>query len=423
MGETSVSQAQAIGAQESPARTWIMWVPSAAMMLANLLSYLDRNVLAVLSPTILHDTGLTAEEYAQALSAFSIFYMIGNPLWGSFLDYIGLRKGMIGAMAIRAVASTSHAWMSGFWGFSIARSVLGFGEGSAFPSALKAAAESLPPDRQSRGTAIGYSGASLGAILTPLIVTPIALRFGWRSAFLLTGGMSVCWIVMWMVIGRPPYLAEYRRASMKVEWPNLLERRLWLVVVSFGLGAVALGVVSYFSPLYLNRALGLSQAQLGRVLWIPLLGWEAGYYFWGWVADKWITPGKRPTGLFCLLAVLALPAAMVTRTGSLALVLALFFWATFVADGFVVFSLRVGSHLYPRHQTAMVGGIGSGSWSAVLAVVLLVDGHWFDRKSYEAIFVSMSLLPVAGTALWICLSRSGNLWRNEHISKDNAIRP
>ena len=53
-------------------------------------------------------------------------------LWDSFLDFIGLRKGMFAAMTIRAAASASHAWMSGFWGFSIARSVLGFGEGSAF---------------------------------------------------------------------------------------------------------------------------------------------------------------------------------------------------------------------------------------------------------------------------------------------------
>jgi MFS transporter, ACS family, hexuronate transporter len=263
----------------------MMWVPSCAMMLANLLSYVDRQVLAVLSPTILRETGLTAEAYARALAAFSILYMIGNPLWGSLLDFIGLRKGMFAAVSLRAVASTAHAWMSGFWGFASARAVLGFGEGSAFPGALKAAAESLPPNRQSRGTAIGYSGASLGAILTPLVVTPIALRFGWRSAFLVTGAMSVCWLVMWAVIGRPPFMAEYKTESLKIAWPDFRERRLWLVVSSFGLGAVALGVVSYFSPLYLNRALGLSQKQLGEVLWIPLVGWEAGYYFWGWIAD------------------------------------------------------------------------------------------------------------------------------------------
>lgn len=398
-----------------------MWVPSVAMLLSSLLSYVDRQVLAVLSPMILHDTGLTAQAYADALSAFSIFYMIGNPLFGSFLDFVGLRKGMFVAVSLRAAASTAHAWMSGFWGFAVARSVLGFGEGSAFPAALKAAAESLPPNRQSRGTAMGYSGASLGAIITPLIVTPIALRFGWRSAFLVTGAMGACWLVMWGIVGRPPYLAEHRQASMKVAWPNFLERRLWIVVSSFGLGAVALGVVSYLSPLYLSRAFGLSQAELGKILWIPLLGWEAGYFFWGWIADKFVVAGQRPTKLFVLLTVLALPPAAVIAIHSWPIVLALFFWATFVADGFVVLSLRVGSYLYPRDQTAMVGGIGSGSWSAVLAVLLPVWGRWFDLKWYGAVFVSMSLLPVVGTLLWYWLSRPDALWREAALRAQNRV--
>lgn len=381
-----------------------MWVPPVAMMLANLLSYFDRQVLAVLSPTILRETGMSATDYSRALFGFSVLYMIGNPLWGSLLDFIGLRKGMFAAVSLRALASSAHAAMSGFWGFAAARSVLGFGEGSAFPGALKAAAESLPPNRQSRGTAIGYSGASLGAILTPLLLTPVALRYGWRSAFLVTGGMSVCWLALWAVIGRPPFMEDVKSASLKLTWPDFRERRLWLVVSSFGLGAVALGVVSYFSPLYLNRAMGLSQAELGKVLWIPLVGWEAGYYFWGWVADKRVTPGKRPAGLFCLLAVLALPSGCITMTRSLPIVLALMFWATFVADGFVVLSLRVGSHLYPRDQTAMVGGIGSGSWSAVLAVVQLIYGRWMDQQWYSAMWISMSLLPAAGTGLFLVLS-------------------
>lgn len=391
--------------------TWRMWVPSIAMMLSSLLSYIDRQTLAVLSPTILHDTGLSSAAYANAMSVFSILYMIGNPVFGSFIDFVGLRKGMFTAVSLRAIASTAHAWMSGFWGFATARGVLGFGEGSAFPAALKAAAEALPPDKQSRGLALGYSGASLGAIITPLIVTPIALRFGWRSAFLVTGALGVAWLIMWAIVGRPPYLAEHRRESMKVAWPNFMERRLWLVVSSFGLGAVALGLVSYMSPLYMSRAFNLSQGKLGEIIWIPLVGWETGYFFWGWVADRLVKPGDRPTGLFFLLAALALPTALVTMINSWPIVLALFFWATFVADGFVVLSLRVGSHLYPRDQTALVGGIGSGSWSAVLAVILPVWGHWFDLKWYGGVFVSAALFPILGTLLWFWLSRPDALWR------------
>lgn len=393
---------------------WRMWVAPATIMLSTLLSYIDRQVLAVLSPMILADTGLTATAYGNALSAFSIAYMIGNPLWGSFLDHVGLRIGMLAAVGLWTAASTSHAWVAGFLGFAIARAVLGFGEGAAFPGALRTAAESLPPDRQSRGMALGYSGASLGALITPPIVTPIAEWYGWRTAFLMTGVLGATWLVWWLTVSRPPFLPAARhRSQPKIVWPNLLERRVWVIASSFGLGAVALGIVGYLSPLYLNRALGLTQGELGRVLWIPMLGWEAGYFFWGWVADRYLASmhdQRRPAHIFLLLTVLALPVAFVTQTHSLVVVLALLFWATFVADGFVVTSLRVGMRIYPSDRTAMVAGIGSGSWSAVQAIVLPIYGRWVDLEWFGVIFLTMSLLPIVGTGLWFWLSRKPELW-------------
>ena len=383
-------------------------------MLSTLLSYIDRQVLAVLSPTILADTGLSANAYANAISAFSIFYMIGNPLWGSFLDYVGLRIGMLLAVGLWTAASTSHAWVTGFIGFAVARAVLGFGEGAAFPGAMRTAAESLPPSQVSRGMALGYSGASLGALITPLLVTPFALRFGWQSAFLITGALGTAWILLWLAIARPPFLKKANRGALKIVWPNLLERRCWVVAASFGLGAVALGIVAYLSPLYLSRALGLNQADIGKFVWIPMVGWEAGYFFWGWIADKYLTnmtDRRRPAVIFTVLTFLALPSLLITQTHSLAITLALFFWATFVADGFVVTSLRVGMRLYPPDRTAMVAGIGSGSWSAVQALVLPIYGRWVDLQWFSTIFVTMSLLPILGTALWFWLSRKPELWR------------
>ncbi len=398
-------------------------------MLSTLLSYVDRQVLAVLSPTILLATGLSANAYANAISAFSIAYMIGNPLWGSVLDFVGLRLGMLIAVGLWTAASASHAWVTGFIGFAVARAVLGFGEGAAFPGALRTATEALPPNRQSRGMALGYSGASLGAIITPLIVTPIALKYGWQTAFLITGTFGTAWLILWLFVSRPPFLPMVKQTKAKIIWPNLLERRLWVVSASFGLGAVALGIVAYLSPLYLNRALGLSQAQLGRVLWIPLVGWEFGYFFWGWVADRYLADmpdRRRPARLFVLLTVLALPSVLVTQTRSIPLVLALFFWATFIADGFVVISLRVGTRIYPSGRTAMVAGIGSGSWSAVQAAVLPIYGRMVDLGWFPTIFISMSLLPIAGTALWFWLSAKKELWNEpqagaviEAVNKSN----
>src|SRR5437588_4356225 len=127
------------GTAERAARGWGIWVASVAMMLCSWLSYVDRQILAVLSPMILRDTGLTAQSYAEIVSAFSIAYMVANPLWGSILDFIGMRAGMLAAEAIWTIASTSHAWMAGFAGFAAARALLGLGEGATFPGGLRAA--------------------------------------------------------------------------------------------------------------------------------------------------------------------------------------------------------------------------------------------------------------------------------------------
>lgn len=379
---------------------WRMWVASSVIMLCSWLSYVDRQVLAVLSPMILHDTHLSVAAYTEAGAAFSVMYMIANPLWGSILDRIGLRLGMLMAVGIWTAASVSHAWVGGLLGFATARAVLGFGEGATFPGGLRTAADSLPPDRRSRGMAIAYSGSTLGAIVTPLIITPIALAFGWRVAFLITGGLGCLWLGLWTAIARPPWLIPSRR-STKMVWPNLKERRFWALFFGMGLGGAPLGLVIYLSPIYLNRVLGMTQGQLGNILWAPTLGWGIGYYFWGWVADRTVGDNQRPVRLYLLLTALSLPVALITHTNSTFAVLALFFWGMFIAVGFITLSLHVAAHAYPPDQTGLVGGIGSGAWGAIQAVVLLVYGPWFDRKWYELSWSSMVLIPVLGFALWL----------------------
>jgi len=352
---------------------------------------------------ILKDTGLSVQAYADAISAFSFAYMIANPLWGSILDRIGLRLGMLLAVGLWTVASASHAWVTGFLGFAAARTVLGFGEGATFPGGLRTSRDSLPADKQSRGMAIAYSGSTLGAIVTPLIVVPFALAFGWRAAFLLTGGLGAAWLALWWCVARPPWLHPSQR-TLKMVWPSLRERRFWALVVGMGLGGAPLGIILTLSPVYLNRVLHMTQAELGKILWLPTLGWGLGYYFWGWIADRYVMDHQRPARLYLLLAALTVPLAFVTATSSVPLVLALFFWGMFIAVGFITVSLHVAARAYPGDQTGMVAGIGSGAWGAVLALVLLVYGRWFDRQWYEATFVTATLVPLFGTALWLRLT-------------------
>ena len=51
------------------------------MMLVSLISYVDRNTIALLAPTILKETGLSVEQNGYIISTFSIAYMIGNQVW------------------------------------------------------------------------------------------------------------------------------------------------------------------------------------------------------------------------------------------------------------------------------------------------------------------------------------------------------
>jgi MFS transporter, ACS family, hexuronate transporter len=373
------------------------------MMLAcSLLSYMDRQILAVLSPMILADLKLNAQRYGEILSVFSIAYMVGNPAWGAILDRIGLRRGMTLAVSIRTIACGAHAMLSGLFGFAAARAVLGFGEGATFPGGLRTAMDWLPAKQQSRGMAIAYSGGSLGAIITPLIVTPIALAFGWRAAFIVTAVAGVAWVLLWR--GTVNFSAAASRQTHRIMLPNPFERRFWSLVAAYALGALPIGLILYLAPLYLAQVLGFTQGQLGRVLWIPPLGWEIGYFAWGWFVDRFVGANPRPSWLFTALAVMGLPLIVVPEFRNSAIVLALMFWAMFVASGFVVAALRTSALAYPREQTGLVAGIGAGSWSAVVAAVLPSLGHMFDVKHYANAFLFCAVVPVLGTFCWWALT-------------------
>ena len=383
-----------------------MWIPCIAMAACSWLAFVDRQVLAVLSPTILKETGLSAQDYGTAFSFFFYVYAAANLLWGSLLDYLGLRFGMVAAVAIWSVASASHGLMSGFWGFAFARGLLGLGEGATFPGGLRAAVESLPSNRRARGIATSFSGGTLGAIVTGPIAIPIALTFGWRIAFLLSGLLGLAWILLWLVVGRPPYLPKSEHKPKKITWPNPLERRFWALVFSYALTCVAPGPILTIIPLYLSRGpLRVSQADLSSIIWMPPLAWGIGYFLWGWVADRFAADNRRPVGLFVLLMLLALAFGFTTWTNSLMVAMFLISWGAFIGGGFQMVALKVGSYAFPREQAAMMSGIASGSFALLNAILSPRLGQLLDQQHYAAMFWTIALCPVVGVVVWWLLSR------------------
>ena len=373
------------------------------MFLVSFISYLDRNTLAVLAPTILKETHLSNEQYGFIISAFSIAYMLGNPVWGYLLDRIGLRKGMTVSVSLWTIASALHAFVGGLPGFASVRAMLGFGEGATFPGGLRAVSESLKPSQRSRGIAVSYSGGSLGAILTPLIVTPLALWFGWRTAFLFTGFTGLCWLGIWLIVGRG--VSRVRSNASFATMPKLWEGRCWALICAYGLGALPLAFCIYAAPIYLSKVLGLSQATIGKLLWLPPLGWEIGYFAWGWLADRLTRNTARPIGLMFMLTLFSLPLGLVPSTRSVSLAMAAFFFAMFIASGFVILALRYGMSVYSSDHVALVAGIGAGSWSAIVACVMPVIGRMFDRSAYSHAFYLVIVIPIVGFAGWYLFSK------------------
>ena len=388
---------------------WRMWVPCFGMALCSWLSFVDRQVLGILAPTILRDTGLSAGDFADVASFFFLTYTLGNPLWGSVLDFAGLRKGMLLAVAIWTVASMSHAWMTTFLGFAIARAVLGLGEGATFPGGLRTAVETLPPQLRARGIALSFSGGTIGAVMMPLLLGPLAIQYGWRAAFIATGVFGMIWMLIWWAIARPPFLPAREHATTRMAWPNLRERRVWALVFSYALPAISPGPILTIVAVYLNQRLGVTQAEANQLVWIPPLTWGIGYFFWGWIADRYAAEDRRPVGMFLILVAASLTLGFTTWTTSVPIAIALLSLSTFIGGGFQMVALKVGSYAFPREQAALMSGIASGAWSLVNFMLLRVIGSWtgwMTAQRWEEIFWLIAVLPAIGISLWLILSRN-----------------
>ena len=179
---------------------------------------------------------------------------------------------------------------------------------------------------------------------------------------------------------------------------------------AYALGALPLGFVLYSSALYLAKPLGFSQAFIGKVMWIPPLGWEVGYFVWGWLSDRALDQGQpRIASLGRMLgvcAVLNVGFIFIPWIGNVWGVLALMFLAMFVASGFVVLSVAYATYVYSSDSAGLIAGTGAGSWSLMVAIVMPLFGRLFDLGRHAEAFWIAAAIPFAGYAGWYWLTRS-----------------
>ena len=394
------------------------------MMLLSFISLVDRSILGILSPVMLRDLSLSAGQYGTALLVFSICYMVANPIWGLLMDRLGLFVATGLAVALWSVASGAHAFLTGFLGLCVARGLLGFGEGATFPAGLKTVTETLPPEQRSFGLGLAYSGGSLGALLTPIVIVTLAGRWGWRSTFVLSALVGFAWICGWLllrtaglyrpgvVIAQPAAPVSRTPAHFK---RNRWNRDLFATAAIYGLGAAPLAFGLNWASQYLTRILHQPQADLGHWLWIPPAGWEAGYLFWGWIADRRRkkalasgSPTASPLGLFALFAVGSMAVCLIPLSAGLthavAITMAIFFLVMFFSGGYVVIALAHGATVQSAENTGFLAGFSISGWSLTSGILMWVVGRMFDKAEYTATFWLVAALPSLGVLLWLLIS-------------------
>src|SRR5690349_2747683 len=183
--------------QGSRYRWWVL----AIFVLSTSINYLDRQTLAALAPDVQREFGLNDTLYGLLQTAFNAPYAIVAPFAGMLIDTIGLTRAISLALALWSCAGIATGLTRGLGSLIACRVVLGIAEAAGIPAASKAIVTWLKPGERAIGHAMNQAAVSLGSILAPALAIWIAVRWGWRSAFLVTGALGLLWIPLWRAAG------------------------------------------------------------------------------------------------------------------------------------------------------------------------------------------------------------------------------
>ncbi|MFO0956470.1 MAG: MFS transporter [Isosphaeraceae bacterium] len=189
------------GPSHAPAWAWgLCWL----MFASTVLNYMDRQTIALVKPKILDQFAINNEAFGWVLAAFQLTYAFFQVPAGFLTDRWDPRRTYAGAVAWWSLAGAIAAFSPSLGFLMACRALLGVGESFNWPCALKVTGRVLPPAARGLGNGIFNSGAAVGAILTPLIVPPLAGAFGWRVTFLAIGLLGAVWIIAWLLLTRGP---------------------------------------------------------------------------------------------------------------------------------------------------------------------------------------------------------------------------
>ena len=302
------------------------WYICALLFFATTVNYMDRMVLGILKPVISQDLHWSEDQYGTIIACFQIGYAVMMLVAGWMIDKLGTRIGYMLSATVWSISSMSHALARNALEFGMARLGLGLGEAANFPAAIKTVATWFPRRERALATGIFNSGSNVGAVVAPIIVPIMAAKFGWHSAFLVTGSLSMLWVILWTLTYREP--ERHPRLSLtelalirsdhdepvvqKVPYAQLLTKRAaWAFIMAKFLTDPVWWFYLNWLPGFLHDNYKLDLTRLGPPLIAIYVSADVGSIGGGWISSRLLALGwpvgkaRKTAMLICALAVTA----------------------------------------------------------------------------------------------------------------------
>lgn len=406
----------------------LRWLVITLVAIATIINYIDRSALAVMWPGIAADLGMDKRDYANIITVFLIGYAVGQSLFGKLFDALGTRIGFLLSIVVWSGAIALHFVARSALSFSLFRIMLGVGEAGNWPGATKAIAEWFPVRERALGQGIFGAGASLGSVIAPPLVAFLYAYVGWKTTFILIGGLGFIWIVPWLIVyksgpGTHPWISEEERQyilhgqqqtvqTVQNEYVPTLgqllrHRQSWSVIAArFFIDPVWWLFVSWL-PLYLNEKFHFDVKQIGMFAWVPYVGAAAGALYGGWLCGSLLERGwsvDRARKLVIAIGLLLmLPALLLSAAAQTPLLAVL-------AIGVILFGFQAAitniqtlpSDFFSGKTVGTLAGL-SGT-SAVLGVIICMQlvPELTTGGNYTPFFIlGALLLPLVFVSIWL----------------------
>lgn len=353
------------------------WRICALLFFATTINYIDRQVLGILAPQLQAELGWSDSQYGWIVTSFQAAYALGFLFMGHIMDKIGSRVGYILAISIWSIATMLHALTRTAFGFGAVRFGLGLGEAGNFPAALKVTAIWFPKSERSFANGIFVSGASVGAIVAPLLVPFIAIQYGWRWTFILTGLLGFIWLVFWVAMYKDPrdhpkvgneeltYIESGTLESGgRFPWLKLFTyRQTWAFAIAKFFSDPVFSFFFFFLPKFLYTTYGVTLDKIGPPIMVIYLMSDAGSIAGGWASSRllkrgWSVNASRKVTMLAA-ALFVTPVWFAPQATHMWVSVGLIGLAMAAHSAWSTNLFTLSSDLFPQRAVGSVVGIGS----------------------------------------------------------------